>query len=146
LGLSHFFAPWLQQRRKVDPEGEERRRRRLVAGKGLLYWALLAAAGLLSSALGYATQWAEPNAFIPGVVMTAIFVGVALPQRGVGELVGLGLGCAQMIYALAVEPMYQPIQDRGLAGLSSSFAWQDPARTIPGAELWARAEERRALL
>jgi hypothetical protein len=146
LGLSHFFAPWLSQQRKVDPEGEERRRRRLIAGKGLLYWALMAAAGLLSSALGYATQWAEPNAFIPGVVMGAIFVGVALPQRGWGEVVGLALACAQMFYAFAVEPMYQPIQDRGLAGLSSSFAWQDPSRTIPDANAWARAEERRAML
>ncbi len=146
LVVSQFLAPWLQQRRKADPEGEARPRRRLIGAKGLLYWALMTIAALLVSALGYSTQWAEPNAFIPGVVVGAILLGIALPQRGRSEIVGLSLAGAQMLFALLVEPMYQPIQDRGLAALSSSYAWQDPARTIPDAQAWQRAEERRALI
>jgi hypothetical protein len=146
LCAAHFLAPWLSQRRKADPEGEERLRRRLIGGKGLIYWALMTVAALLVSALGYSTQWAEPNAFIPGVVVGAIFIGVALPQRGWGEVAGLGLAGAQMLFALLVEPMYQPIQDRGLAGFGASYAWQDPARTIPDGDASARAEERRAMI
>jgi hypothetical protein len=73
-------------------------------------------AGLLVSALGYSTQWAEPNAFMPGVCFAAAALAVALPV-GRGEAVGLGLVAAQMVFALVLEPRYQPIQDRGAGWL-----------------------------
>nr|WP_255216059.1 glycosyltransferase family 39 protein [Pseudenhygromyxa sp. WMMC2535] len=117
----------------------------LRACRGHLYWASLALAALVVSALGYATQFAEPNAFIPGVCFGAALLGVAVPDatqpaypglqapRRVLELAGLTLIAAQLIFALAVEPIYQPIQDRGLSeGLADSYAWQDPRRTLPG--------------
>ncbi|MCA9700182.1 MAG: DUF2029 domain-containing protein, partial [Myxococcales bacterium] len=116
----------------------------LRAGRGPIYWGLLTIAGLLVSALGYSTQFAEPNAFLPGICMGAAFLAVALPDaaapafmgltgpRRVLEFVGLLLIAAQLTFALLVEPLYQPIQDRGLReGLKDSYAWQDPARTIP---------------
>jgi hypothetical protein len=112
---------------------------------GAAYWGVLAAAGLLVSALGYSTQWAEPNAFMPGVCFAAAFLAVALPV-GRGEAAALGLVAAQLVFALAVEPRYQPIQDRGAAGLSDSYALQDPWRTLPTAEQRARAAALRAEL
>jgi hypothetical protein len=120
----------------------------LRAVRGPIYWGVLAAAGLLVSALGYSTQFAEPNAFIPGVCFGAVFLAVALPDSclrrddlagvsGLRRMVeGLGLTAIamQLMFALLVEPRYQPIQDRGLAGLRDSYAWQDPWRTIPNRE------------
>ena len=115
--------------------------------RGPIYWGLLALAGLFVSALGYATQYAEPNAFLPGILLGSAFLAVTLPDglredprddsgelpivRRVLEAAGLILISVQLIFALLVEPMYQPIQDRGLAGLRESYAWQDPWRSIP---------------
>jgi hypothetical protein len=42
--------------------------------------------------------------------------------------------------------MYQPIQDRGLAGLGDSYAWQRPGRTIPSGAQRERAASLRAQL
>lgn len=120
----------------------------LRAARGRLYWGVLAAAGLLVSALGYSTQFAEPNAFIPGVCFCAAFLAVALPDGSVRrepfviESIGLVLISLQLIFALLVEPRYQPIQDRGRAGLRDSYVWQDPSRTIPRPE---QREHARAL-
>lgn len=131
----------------------------LRAIQGPLYWAIFAAAGLLVSALGYSTQFAEPNAFIPGICFGAAFLAVALPDSTVRrddlagvlgirralELIGLALIIAQLGFALLVEPMYQPIQSHGLAaGLRESYAWQDPWRTIPRPKQRRRAAELRA--
>jgi hypothetical protein len=91
------------------------------------------------SALGYSTQWAEPNAFVPGVVLGAIAIAVALPSQGRAESLALAAVSAQLVFALAVEPMYQPVQSRGLAGLRDSYAWQDLARTIPSSGARDRA-------
>jgi hypothetical protein len=125
--------------------------------RGPLYWAVLAAAALLVSALGYSTQFAEPNAFIPGVCFGAAFLAVALPdsqassddlsgtpalRRGI-EALGLVLISLQLVFALLVEPRYQPIQDRGLAGLRDSYTWQDPWRTIPRPEQREQAQALR---
>lgn len=116
------------------------------AWRGLAYWVLMAAAGLFVSALGYATQWAEPNAFIPGVVLGSLALAVALPVGGRGELPALILVAAQLVLCLVAEPLYHPVQQRGLAGLRHSYAWQDPWRTLPRADAWQRARELRATL
>ena len=157
-----------QTRRSIVAQGVERGRvrawarataKRVRAIQGPLYWGVFASAALLVSALGYSTQYAEPNAFIPGVCFGAAFLAVALPDsaarrdppvgmlglRRALELVGLSLIAAQLIFALLVEPMYQPIQSHGLkAGLRDSYAWQDPWRTIPRPEQRRRAERLRA--
>jgi hypothetical protein len=113
--------------------------------RGPLYWGVMAAAGLLVSALGYSTQWAEPNAFMPGVCLTAAWLAVMLPT-GRGEAPALALVAGQLVFALVIEPRYQPIQDRGLAGLRDSYTWQEPGRTIPPAHLRAQAASLRAEL
>jgi len=133
----------------------------LRAVQGPLYWAVFAGAGLLVSALGYSTQYAEPNAFIPGVCFGAAFVAVGLPdstlrrddlsgvfglRRGL-ELAGLALIAAQLCFALVLEPVYQPIQTHGLGqGLGDSYAWQDPWRTVPRPEQRRRAAQLRAAI
>ncbi|MGB1277116.1 MAG: hypothetical protein ACPG77_15335, partial [Nannocystaceae bacterium] len=120
-------------------------RTRLSDGSG--FWALVAAAGLLVSALGYSTQWAEPNAFIPGVCFVAIWLGVTLPRGGTLERIGLTLIGAQLVFAGLVEPMYQPIQQQGLRrGLATSYRLMDPMRTLPTAEQRARAQAQRDFL
>jgi hypothetical protein len=110
--------------------------------QGRAYWAILTAAALLVSALGYSTQWAEPNAFMPGICLGSAFVAVMLPV-GPGEATALGLVSAQLIFSLALEPRYQPIQDRGLAGLADSYSLQDPWRTLPTAGERERASALR---
>ncbi|MEX1366345.1 MAG: glycosyltransferase 87 family protein [Nannocystaceae bacterium] len=113
---------------------------------GGLYWTVLALAGLLASALGYATQWAEPNAFIPGVVLGAVALAVALPVGGRAELAALSVLALQLGLSALIEPKYHPVQQQGLAGLRQSYAWQDPWRTVPRAEVWARAAALRTEL
>lgn len=117
----------------------------VVAGswRGPAFWGLMAIAGLLASALGYSTQWAEPNAFVPGVVLGAVALAVALPVGGRVELAALGACAVQLVLCLVAEPLYQPVQNEGLAGLSKSYAWQDPWRTVPRPEVWRRAAELR---
>ncbi len=112
------------------------KREQLTVGGG--YWGVLAVAGLLVSALGYSTQWAETNAFMPGVCFAAAFIAVILPT-GRGEALALAVVAAQLLFALVIEPRYQSIQDRGIDGLTASYAWQDPWRTIPQAAAWAQA-------
>ncbi|MBZ5712751.1 hypothetical protein [Nannocystis pusilla] len=138
------LAAWASARRLSDwkvlkEHGREGR------WKGPAYWGVIAAAGLLVSALGYSTQWAEPNAFMPGVCFAAAWLAVMLPI-GRGEAPALGLVAAQLVFALVIEPRYQPIQDHGLAGLRDSYTRQDPARTLPPAELRAQAAALRAEL
>ncbi len=114
---------------------------------GSAFWSLLAAAALLVSALGYSTQWAEPNAFIPGVCFAAIWLGVTLPTGVKLERVGLGLIASQLVFALFIEPFYHPIQQHGLRrGVLDSYRVMDPMRTLPGREAWRRASETRAQL
>jgi hypothetical protein len=117
-----------------------------TAWRGVAYWGLMAVAGLFVSALGYATQWAEPNAFIPGVVLGSLALAVALPVGGRGERPALVLVAAQLVLCLVAEPLYHPVQQQGLAGLGQSYAWQDPWRTLPRPEQWQRARELRAAL
>lgn len=114
--------------------------------QGLAYWGVMAAAGLLVSALGYSTQWAEPNAFMPGVCFGAALVAVALPV-GRGEAAALGLVAAQLVFALVLEPRYQPIQDRGfVAGLKDSYVRQKWQRSVPTPGMRAHAGSLRAEL
>ncbi len=110
------------------------------------YWGIMAGTGLLVSALGYATQWAEPNAFIPGVLMGSIAVGVLLPTSGRLGQATCALVILQLGFFLVVEPMYQPIQSQGAAGLKQSYAWQSWGRTVPTDAKRQQAEALRAEL
>lgn len=130
----------------VDTEAPAPAATSLPPWRGRVYWLLMAAAGLFVSALGYATQWAEPNAFIPGVVLGALALAVALPVSGRGEAPALVLVAAQLVLCLVAEPLYHPVQQHGLAGLRHSYAWQDPWRTLPRPDAWRRARELRATL
>ena len=125
-------------------------RRRTTAAtptiRGLSYWTVIAIAALLVSALGYSTQWAEPNAFIPGVFFGALLLAVALPEGGVAEVVALVAIAGQLAFSYFVEPTYQPIQKRGLAGLSRSYVWHDPWASIPSADQRRRATALRTAL
>ena len=116
------------------------------AAAGRRYWGVMAAFALLVSALGYSTQWAEPNAFIPAVIFGAAYLGVALPIGGRRELWALALIACQLLFAVAVEPMYQPIQSRGVAALRESYRWQAWQRTIPDARARSAAAELRGEL
>ncbi|MBV1858487.1 MAG: DUF2029 domain-containing protein [Nannocystaceae bacterium] len=110
------------------------------------YWGIMAGTGLLVSALGYSTQWAEPNAFIPGVLMGSIAVGVLLPRSGPLGYAACVLVIAQLCLSFLVEPMYQPIQSKGLDGVKRSYAWQSWERTVPSEKRRAQAEALRAEL
>lgn len=112
---------------------------RVAEGAGPLYWGLMAGTGLLVSALGYSTQWAEPNAFIPGVLMGSIALGVVLPTEGALASVAGVLVALQLVFSTAVEPTYQPIQREGWGALAKSYQWQRWERTVPSAARRARA-------
>lgn len=144
--LVDFFAPWVGSRRRLDAEDDARWDQYLRGRRGLGFWAVLALAGLLVSALGYSTQWAEPNAFLPGVVFLAIFIGVGMPARGIAALVGFGGVALQLVFHACIEPQYQPIQDRGWAGIGESYRFDPWSRSIPSAEERTRAAETRRTL
>jgi len=151
--VAKLVAPWVLRKRKLASREDDRLRARLAAHRGLIFWTIMATAGALVSALGYSTQWAEPNAFLPGVCLGALWIGVALPRAGRDEAVALGLVAAQLLFSLVVEPRYQPIQSHGISALGKSYTWQDLDRTIPtsaqrdaAAELRARLERDRPLV
>ncbi|MBW2731491.1 MAG: glycosyltransferase family 39 protein [Deltaproteobacteria bacterium] len=77
LWLLVALGTWLKGRRL--PDAHERR---------LLFWWFLVIVGLAVSAIGFATQWAVQNAYIPGFYFAAIFAAV-----GAADLAArLGLG------------------------------------------------------
>ena len=121
-------------------------RARLASRRGVGFWLINAIAAMIASALGYATLWAEPNAFIPAAVCVAIAASVSLPHSGHAATVGGALCCAQLCFALAIEPRFQPLQDRGWAGFSDSYVVQEPSRTFPSSASRARAQAFRDAL
>ncbi|PID38888.1 MAG: hypothetical protein CSA65_01440 [Proteobacteria bacterium] len=96
---------WVVSRRL--PVGGDRRR---------LYWFVLVIVGVAVSAIGFATQWAVENAYIPGFYFASIFAGVAgydLSRRAtlwrgpiVGGVVALVLGGA--LAAQLATQLYSP--------------------------------------
>lgn len=110
--------------------------------RGPAFWGLMAGAGLLVSALGYSTQWAEPNAFMPGVCFAGAWLAVMLPV-GRGEAAGLGLVAAQLGFALVFEPRFTAVWDGGVGATWGSYEVQRLARTIPPAPLRAQARALR---
>lgn len=134
-----LVRPWAQAQRRLDDRVVRERRRQLEIHRGWLFWAWMMAAGLLVSALGYATQWAEPNAFIPGIVFIALFVGVAIPRDGIQAIIILGLIGVQLVFCAVLEPNYQPIQTLGVRGLNRSYHWPRWARAVPTHDAFARA-------
>ena len=138
IAVGHFVRALRRSRQAEAPSAPPWR--------GWTYWGLMAATGLLVSALGYSTQWAEPNAFIPGVVMGAVFLAVALPVGGRLEIAALVLAGGQLLFAALLEPMYQPIQDDGCKAIGKSYAWQNLDRTVPTAKARADAAALRASL
>lgn len=141
VGLDHLRA-WLRAR-GTGKKGRDGIWSRLRKNRGRVYWGVLAAAGLLASALGYSTQWAETNNFIPGVCFGAAFIAVVLPKEGTRETLALGLVGAQLIFSLVIEPMYQPIQNHGPSAIADSYALQEAARNIPTGKQRKRAAELR---
>ena len=67
--------------------------RRLEPGdRPRLYWFVVAITGVLVSAVGFATQWADANAFITGLFFPALFVcvgGASSPGWPRGALAGI---------------------------------------------------------
>jgi hypothetical protein len=147
VGLYAFVRRCLGSRGRRDAHKDSAGPSWLKRYGGVLFWALMAAAGLLVSAVGYSTQWAEPNAFLPGILFLALFAAVILPTEGRLAALGLGLVTAQMLFSVCVEPMYQPIQSDGWAsGFLRSYAWQRIDRTVPSERAVRQAEALRAEL
>jgi hypothetical protein len=120
------------------------------------YWTSALVAAALVSALGYSTLWAEANAFLPLTAFGAIWIGAAIGGGFAGAQPPVAdretpparpavwqasLVAAQLLYALVLEPNAYPIQQRGFAGLASSWLLQDPWRTLPTSSTRARATE-----
>jgi hypothetical protein len=93
LWLLVALGSWIWRRALPDP-----------ADRSLIFWLVVAITGVAISAVGFATQWAVENAYIPGLVFPAIFVCMAggnLAVRWAGRaalaggvlalLVGIGL-------------------------------------------------------
>ena len=64
-------------------------------------------------------------------LLAAVAVGVLLPTTGWPALLSGALVVLQMVFSLAVEPMYQPIQTKGWGALRKSYAWQRWDRSVP---------------
>ncbi len=117
LGLYLLAAPaiWIARRlRRTSATTAEAPAKIILAEERReLYWLAVAVTGVAVSAVGFATQWASENAYIPGLVFPAIFAAIAggglarragLERRpllagGVALLVG-GALAAQLIAGL----------------------------------------------
>jgi hypothetical protein len=78
LGIWVLVRPVLWLRARALP-GEDRRS---------LFWLAVAVTGVAVSAIGFATQWASANAYIPGLVFPGAFAclaGADLTRRATGE-------------------------------------------------------------
>ena len=94
------------------------RRRLPPPDRALLYWLGIAVVGVAVSAVGFATQWAAENAYIPGLVFPSALagmVGANLAQRWQrGRLrwlsAGLSLCVAGALIGQLVSSRYAPAQ------------------------------------
>jgi len=69
LGLGALVVPWALLSQALGRFEDK--------GHGLLFLGWLGIGGLLSSCLGFGTQWAHVNAFIPGLFFPALAMGAA---------------------------------------------------------------------
>jgi hypothetical protein len=96
-------------------------RRRLPRGAGgLLYWAALFAIGTLIGAVGWATQWAHFNAYIPAMTFGAAAAGAAVVAIA---------GCLEAI--LGAPWRHGAALVAALLGVQLVMARWSPARWVP---------------
>lgn len=141
--LLRALRPLWGHTRRLGEDARTRWERMLTGQRGFWFWGIMALGGLVAGALGYSTQWAESNAFLPSLVFGAIFVVVAVPDGTRWPWWVLG---AQMLGALIFEPRYQIVFDEGLHRLPQSYRIQRVGLTIPDASQWARAKAQRGRL
>lgn len=97
------------------------RRRLPQASRGFLYWTFVFLVSCLVGALGWGTQWAEFNAYIPAMTTGAIAAGAALPALAGALSTWVrrpGAEIATMLLAAAL-------------GWQLLEAWWQPARFVP---------------
>ena len=138
--------PRLRRTRRVDQREDAFMRARWASRRGVGFWAVNTAAAMIASALGYATLWAEANAFVPAAIFVAVLVAVAIPTEGRASWIAGGLACAQLVFALVIEPRFKPIQDEGVQALSRSYVLQSVSRSVPSATQREASRNVRAML
>jgi len=132
LGPALLLVPWALVRARTP---------------GLVYASFLGAAGAGAACLGFGTQWAFTNAFIPGIFFPAIAIGAAAGRLiTVGELPRLR---PQVVYALlaislcvapgALLPVAARFVPRTWAIDRDAPTGYDPRRYLPSAEDRTRA-------
>ena len=93
--------------------------------RGNLYWALVALVGIAVSAVGYATQWASKNAFIPGLLFPGMFVAMGVADL-VRRLAGSGRSWPRVVVAASLSLMLG-----GLLAAQMVGQLYDPENHIP---------------
>ncbi len=93
--------------------------------RGNLYWALVALVGIAVSAVGYATQWASKNAFIPGLLFPGMFVAMGVADL-VRRVAGGGRSWPRVVAAAALSLVLG-----GLLAAQMVGQLYDPERHIP---------------
>jgi hypothetical protein len=133
LGPAVLCVPWALQRARSP---------------GLVYATVLACAGAGAACLGFGTQWAFTNAFIPGVFFVSIAIGVAA-----GRLVGEGAPRLRphAVYALlavsilvapgGLLPPFSRIAPRDWAIERNAPTGYDPRPYLPTADDRQRAAD-----
>ncbi len=112
------------------------------------FWCCVAIAGLVVGAIGYSTQWAESNAFIPGVTLSAIAIAVATTASELSlirSFVTLLLA-AQLAFSALLEPQSTVLQQKGPGALLSSYRLMELGRTAPSLVAWRAALAQREVL
>ena len=144
LGPAALLVPWALARRRSP---------------GLIYAAWIGATGAGAACLGFGTQWAFTNAFIPGVFFPSVAIGVAAGRLiGGGERAGLSASLdapprlrPHAVYlALAVSLLLAPGALLPLIGRVAPPSWAiersaptgyDPRPYLPRPDDRARAQE-----
>jgi 4-amino-4-deoxy-L-arabinose transferase-like glycosyltransferase len=107
LWLLIATALWIRARIRKTESGHR-------GGRENIFWAAIALVGIAISAVGYATQWAEMNAFTPGLIFPGVFACVAAAdlvrrvyhRRWTSALLSIALGGA--IAAQLLLQLYSP--------------------------------------
>ena len=119
LGLWLIVATSLWIRRRLRNDETSFR-----GGRENVFWASIAVVGVAISAVGYATQWAEMNAFTPGLLFPGIFACIAasdfvrriqrhtVASAALSIALGGALACQLFLQLYSATPHLPQDQDR----------------------------------
>jgi hypothetical protein len=116
------------------------RRRPLTDGTGgFLFWTFMTACGALIGALGWATQWAHFNAYIPAMTFAGIAAALAVVTAGhrvVSVALAVALGAQMLLARWSPAPLVPAAADRAAGDALIARLRQIPGEVFMPSHPW----------